>query len=64
MARVIRGADTTDKTVTPESPGVEAILDGIRHLHYPNDQQQREASRPLLDALYAYCPQKMETLVA
>ncbi len=44
MAKIIRGADTADKTVTPESIGVEALLD---------------ASRPLLDALYAYCKQKV-----
>ena len=32
MAKVIRGADTADKTITPESQGVEAILDGIWHV--------------------------------
>ena len=37
-----------------------AVLDGTRHLHYPNDQKQREASRPVLDALYAYCQKKVE----
>jgi hypothetical protein len=60
MAKVIRGADTDDKTLAPESQGVEALLDGLRHLHYPNDHKQREASRPLLDALYAYCQQKVQ----
>lgn len=60
MAKVIRGADTADKSVTPESVGVEAILDGLRQLHYPDDQKQREASRPALDALYAYCHKKVE----
>src|SRR5213593_2492276 len=30
MAKVIRGADTADKTITPESQGVEAILDPLR----------------------------------
>ncbi len=60
MAKVICGADTADKTVTPESVGVEAILDGLRHQHYPDDQKQREASRPVLDALYAYCQKKVE----
>src|SRR6266700_1999230 len=60
MAKVIRGADTADKTITPESVGVEAILDGLRHQHYPDDQKQREASRPVLDALYAYCQKKAE----
>ena len=55
MAKVIRGADTADKTVAPESIGVESLLDGIRLLHQPDDQAQREASYPVLDALYAYC---------
>jgi len=60
MARVIRGADTADKTITPESVGVEAILEGLRHLHYPDDQRQRDASRPVLDALYAHCQAKVK----
>src|SRR6266513_4091131 len=38
MAKVIRGADTSDKTSTPESIEVEALRDGIRELNYPNDQ--------------------------
>jgi hypothetical protein len=59
MAKVIRGADTADKTITPESVGVEALLEGVRLAHQPNDQRQREASRPILDALYAYCRQKV-----
>ncbi|HEV8470295.1 MAG TPA: chromate resistance protein ChrB domain-containing protein, partial [Candidatus Limnocylindria bacterium] len=64
MAKVIRGADTADKTITPESQGVEAVLDGLRHIHYPNDQKQREASRPVLDALYAYCQEKAKAQAA
>jgi hypothetical protein len=64
MARIIRGADTADKTITPESPGVEAVLDGLRHVHHPNDQKQREASRPVLDALYAYCQEKSKAKAA
>ena len=59
MAQVIRGADTSDKTITPESVGVEALLDGVRLLHYPDDQAQRKASIPVLDALYAYCKEKV-----
>jgi len=64
MAKIIRGADTADKTITPESSGVEAVLDGLRHVHYPNDQKQREASRPVLDALYAYCQEKSKAKAA
>ncbi len=59
MAKVIRGADTEDKDLTPESRGVEALLDGVRAMHQPNDQEQRRASRPILDALYAYCRAKV-----
>lgn len=59
MAKVIRGADTSDKTITPESHGVEAVLDGVQHLHFPDDHRQREASRPILDALYEYCRRKV-----
>jgi hypothetical protein len=59
MAKVIRGADTEDKDLTPESRGVEALLDGVRVLHTPDDQKQREASRAVLDALYAYCKGKI-----
>jgi hypothetical protein len=60
MAKVIRGADTADKTITAESIGIEALLEGIRLVHQPDDQKQREASRPILDALYAYCKTKVE----
>ena len=58
MAKIIRGADTADKTLTPESIGIEAVLDGLRHVHYPDDQKQREASRPVFDGLYAYCQKR------
>lgn len=61
MAKIIRGADTDDKDLTPESRGVEALLDGVRAMHHPNDQEQRRASRPILDALYAYCQTKVKS---
>lgn len=59
MAKVIRGADTSDKSLTPESVGIEALLDGIRLLHHPDDQAQRKASAPVFDALYAYCKERV-----
>ena len=58
MAKVIRGADTAAKDLTPESRGIEALLDGVRAIHYPDDQAQRRGSKPILDALYAYCQAK------
>lgn len=59
MAKVVRGADTSAKDLTPESRGLEALLDGVRALHHPNDQEQRRASKPILDALYAFCQTKV-----
>ena len=59
LARIVRGADTADKGVTPESVGLEAVLEGFRALHHPNDQAQREASVPVMNALYAYCQAKV-----
>jgi hypothetical protein len=61
LAKIVRGADTADKAITPESVGLEAILDGLRLRHFPDDQAQREASIPVLDALYSYCKQKTAT---
>ena len=61
LAKVVRGADTSAKDLTPESRGLEALLDGVRTLHYPDDQEQRRASKPILDALYAYCQTKVKT---
>ena len=58
MAKVIRGADTTDKAITPESR-VSRRSWRERVVNQPNDQRQREASRPILDALYAYCQTKV-----
>jgi hypothetical protein len=39
---------------------VTIMADGLRHLHHPGDQKQREASRPVLDALYAYCEPRVQ----
>jgi hypothetical protein len=61
MCKVIRGADTLAKDLTPESRGIEALFDGVRAIHQPNDQEQRRASKPILDALYAYCQTKTKS---
>jgi hypothetical protein len=54
LARIVRGADTPDKDLTPESRGLEAIADGFRLL-YQNDLEQLAAESVVYDALYAYC---------
>jgi hypothetical protein len=54
LARIVRGADTPDKDLTPESRGLEAIAEGFRLLN-EDDHQQLAAESVVYDALYAYC---------
>src|SRR5215210_1002110 len=57
LARIVRGADTPDKDLTPESRGLEAIAEGFRLL-YQDDHEQLAAESVVYDALYAYCQQQ------
>ena len=54
LALIVRGADTTAKEITPESPGLEAVAEGFR-LVYRDDHELLERELPVYDALYAYC---------
>lgn len=54
LARIVRGADTSDKDLTPESRGLAAIAVGFG-LVYDDDHRQLEAEMPVYDALYAWC---------
>ena len=54
LARIVRGADTADKDLTPQSRGLEAIARGFG-LVYADDHQQLEAELPVYDALHAWC---------
>jgi hypothetical protein len=54
LALIVRGADTTAKQLTPESPGLEAIAEGFR-LAYQDDHELLERELSVYDALYAYC---------
>lgn len=54
LARIVRGADTDDKDLTPESRGLEAIARGFGMV-YDDDHRQLEAELPVYDALYAWC---------
>ena len=56
LALIVRGADTDDKDLTPESRGLEAIAEGFR-LVYQDDHEQIEREFPVYDALYAFCSQ-------
>jgi hypothetical protein len=51
---IVRGADTDNKDLTPESRGLDAIAEGFR-LAFTDDHEQLELELPMYDALYAYC---------
>ena len=58
MARIIRGADTSDRSLTAESPGLFAIASGFATLspaQFADDHALLDVEFPVYDALYAYC---------
>jgi hypothetical protein len=57
MALIVRGADTDQRELTPESRGLVAIAQGFS-LAYDDDQQQLAAELPVYDALFAWCKQQ------
>lgn len=56
LSKIVNGADT-DNTLwqQPESPGLEAIAEGFRHLGFKDDYEVNAAEWIVYDALYAYC---------
>ena len=59
LALIVRGADTTAKQLTPESPGLEAIAEGFR-LAFQDDHELLEHEMSVYDALYAYCQETVQ----
>jgi hypothetical protein len=60
LARIVRGADTEAKDLTPESRGLEAIAEGFRHFGFKDDHELVAAESVVYDALYAYCKRLVE----
>ena len=54
LALIVRGADTSQPDLTPESRGLLAIAQGFSEI-YQDDQAQLAAELPVYDALYAWC---------
>lgn len=62
MAKIVRGADTSDRNLTPESPGLNAIASGFHALSpsaHRDDHALLAVETPLYDALYEYCRQQL-----
>lgn len=58
LARIVRGADTKQRELTPESHGLYAVATGFSSLspgRYADDHALLEAEFPMYDALYEYC---------
>ncbi len=57
LALIVRGADTDQRDLAPESRGLLAIAQGFS-LAYADDHQQLAAEMPVYDALFAWCKQQ------
>jgi hypothetical protein len=58
LAKIVRGADTSNRTLTAESPGLYAIASGFHALspsRFQDDHALLAAESPMYDALYEYC---------
>lgn len=54
LALIVRGADTEDRRLTPESAGLYAMASGFRALA-KDDYDNMAKQFPAYDALYAFC---------
>jgi rhodanese-related sulfurtransferase len=54
LARIVRGADTDQLQLTPQSAGLLAISRGLSRL-CANDHSMLDAALPVYDALYDWC---------
>jgi protein-tyrosine-phosphatase len=60
LALIVRGADTDDRGLVPESAGLYAAATGFQAISR-NDDDNMVHQFPLYDALYAYCRAQAET---
>jgi hypothetical protein len=54
LALIVRGADTSDKDLTPESRGLDAIAAGFQQMGI-SDHEKLDREFSVYDALYVYC---------
>lgn len=58
LAEIVRGADTSNRTLTAESAGLYALATGFAALspsRYADDHALLAVEFPMYDALYEYC---------
>src|SRR5215510_1689823 len=54
LALIVHGADTSDKDLTPESRGLDAIAAGFQQMDI-RDHEKPDREFPLFDALSVHC---------
>ena len=54
LARIVRGADTEQRALTPESAGLYAVATGFQAISR-DDAENMAWQFPVYDALYAFC---------
>ncbi len=54
LALIVRGADTSDKDLTPESRGLDALAGGFQQMEI-SDHHKIELEFPVYDAFYVSC---------
>lgn len=59
LARIVRGADTSARQLTPESAGLYALATGFQAIA-KDDHDNMAKQFPVYDALYAYCRARAE----
>ncbi len=57
LALIVRGADTAQRQLTPESPGLYALATGFQATS-KDDVENMARQFPAYDALYAFCRSK------
>ena len=58
LAVIVRGADTENRTLTPESPGLYALASGFQRIA-TDDFDNMAKQFAAYDALYAYCRSRL-----
>ncbi|MBM3524307.1 MAG: chromate resistance protein [Alphaproteobacteria bacterium] len=54
LALIVRGADTNELGLTPQSPGLLALSLGLSH-NFPDDHEMLRHGMVMYDALYSWC---------
>lgn len=61
LAQIVHGADVSnDLYGRPESPGLEAVAEGFRHLGLKDDHEILLKEFIVYDALFAFCQQEVK----